>query len=318
MKKISFTVAVPIFAIIIGAVFLSRLNTVGRSRRHSFDDESDPITAEQITTLRRLLDEEWSDKAKKGFLVIAGRFVDWTGTDRTAELAPLFRTDSAVGKRALRESLEALLDSVGSLKKFVRDYPVYVNHPKFGSVGAYPQLPILGISKLYPVLYRLFGTADTVFNSSTHETVRDYIVRTGRLPRVELFPGWVLRKKPYFYWCSYEQFATPNEAKSALQIIEKWSRDCKMRATLPTEGLNGLVFVAYSGVSEYPEYLINKSKDKTDSFAGYNVELLTTDHPELPGGGMQVAVVGEPKVVLLEEWSDTRNTWEMIYSANEA
>lgn len=85
-----------------------------------------------------------------------------------------------------------------------------------------------------------------------------------------------------------------------------------MRATLPTENLAGLVFVAYSGVPSTRDYLVNKSKDKVDAFAGYYVELVTTDHPELPGGGMQVAVVGEPKVILLEEWSDTRSVWEVI------
>lgn len=80
----------PVFAAVMTAALLSRMQRKRRSRKHSFDDESDPITAEQLTTLRRMLDTEWSGKAKTGFLVIAGRFIDWTGTDRTPELAPLF------------------------------------------------------------------------------------------------------------------------------------------------------------------------------------------------------------------------------------
>ena len=76
----------------------------------TFDFENDPITAAQVATLAGLLRDQWSEKARNGFLVISGRFVDHMGDDRTAELAYLYKTDSPVGRRALRLSLETLLD----------------------------------------------------------------------------------------------------------------------------------------------------------------------------------------------------------------
>jgi hypothetical protein len=278
----------------------------------AFDYENDPITAEQVANLRNLLGDQWSDKARDGFLVVAGRFVDETSTDRTGELAPLFGTDRPEGKRVLRESLEALFDYVGSLKKFEHDYPVYINDPIHGSLGVFPQLPIIGIHKIHPNLYRLFDTRALVYRSPAGESVRDYIIRTGTLPLMNPFSSWILREKPRIYWCSHLRYSTPAEARAALQILDSWGSDCKMRATLPTDSLDGQVFVAYSGVAEYPKNVINLSKHG-DVFAGYNVELLASDHPELPGGGMQVGVVGEPRVSALEEWSETHNGWISVW-----
>jgi hypothetical protein len=280
---------------------------------YAFDFVNDPITAGQIAVLRQLLGEEWTDKARDGFLAISGRFVDETSTDRTEELQPLFRTESPEGRRALRDSLETLLDFVGSLESFEAKYPVYINDPVHGSVGLFPQLPIVGIHKIHPELYRLFDTNAEVRGSPAKEKVRDYIVRTGKLPRMEPFNGLVLRNKPHIYWCSHERYESPLASRDALQILESWKSDCRMRATLPSSSLNGKVFVAYSGVVEYPPHTVNLSKNG-DVFAGYNVEVRASDHPELPGGGLQVGVVGEPLVALLEAWSEDRQAWVKIWT----
>ena len=63
-----------------------------------FDYINDPIAVEQMVTLRRLLGDEWTDTARDGFLVVAGRFIDDTSTDRTDELHALFDTDNPAGR----------------------------------------------------------------------------------------------------------------------------------------------------------------------------------------------------------------------------
>jgi hypothetical protein len=276
----------------------------------TFDYINDPLTAQQVSTLAALLQGEWTEKARDGFLVISGRLIDETGTDRTDELRPLFHTDTPQGRRALRLSLEALFDAVGSLEKFEADYPVYINDPVHGSLGVFPQLPILGIGTLAPTVYRLFDS-NAVAHKST-ERVRDYIARTGKLPAMPPPPSLILRKKAHMYWCSFERYESPAASRAALQILEKWNSDCRMRATLPAAALERLAFVAYSGVSEYPPSVKNLSKNPP-AFAGYNVEVKATDHPELPGGGLQIGVVGEPPVTLLEEWSDDKNAWIEVW-----
>jgi hypothetical protein len=50
-------------------------------------------------------------------------------------------------------------------------------------------------------------------------------------------------------------------SRFALQVLEKWNSDLKMRATLRTAKLNHLAFVAYSGVSEYSPDVVNLSKN---------------------------------------------------------
>lgn len=280
----------------------------------TFDYVNDPLTAEQIRTLTALLAEEWSDKARDGFLVISGRFIDEIGFDRTEELSVLFRTHTPEGRRSLRLSLEALFDAVGSLERFEREYPVYINDPDHGSLGVFPQLPMVGIATLGPNLYRLFDSQAEVYKSSPAELVKDYILRTGTLPAMPAPARLILRNKPPIYWCSFDRFADPTASRAALQILDKWESDCRMRATLPTAGLEGNAFVAYSGVKEYPPYLINLSKNPP-AFAGYNVEVKASDHPELPGGGLQVAVVGAPAVSLLEEWDEDLNAWVERWSA---
>ncbi len=72
----------------------------------TFDYINDPLTAEQMSTLAALLQDEWTEKARNGFLVISGRFIDETGTDRTEELGPLFHTDTPQGRLWRSESLQ--------------------------------------------------------------------------------------------------------------------------------------------------------------------------------------------------------------------
>ena len=279
---------------------------------NAFDYENDPITKEQVAALHQLLGDEWSDSARDGFLVISGRFIDETSTDRTLELASLFQTQLPSGRRVLRQSLEALFEHVGSLERFEQDFPVYINDPVYGSLGVFPQLPIIGIRHIYSKLYRLFDTNAVVYGSAPAESVKDYIIRTGRLPLLAPFPNWILREKSRIYWCSNQEFSSPDVAREALQILTSWKSDCRIRATLPASSLEGLVFVAYSGVYEYPAYVTNLSKNG-DAFAGYNIEIVASDHPEMTGGGLQVGVVGEPPVARLEQWSDVDSTWTLLW-----
>ena len=278
----------------------------------TFDYVNDPLTAGQMATLATLLQDQWSEKARDGFLVVSGRFIDETGTDRTEELKPLFHTNLTEGRISLRRSLEALFDAVGSLERFERELPVYINDPIKSSQGVFPQVPILGIGSLETDVYRLFDSKAAVYKSPTGELVRDYIVRIGSLPLMPPPPSLILRQKPRMYWCSFERYASPKASRDALQILESWKSDCKMRATLPTATLEGSAFVSYSGVTEYPPDVINLSKNPA-AFAGYNVEVVATDHPELSGGGLQIGVVGEPPVTLLEEWREDRNEWVVVW-----
>lgn len=271
----------------------------------TFDFVNDPITAAQVETLASLLGEEWSEEARDGFLVISGRFVDYTGTDRTDELEMIFRTHLHSGRKALRRSLEKLFSFVGSLHQFEVDYPVLINDPAFGSMAVFPQLPILGIQEITSELYRVIDSQARVHG--TGELVRDYIIHEGRLPYLSPPGGLILRKKPRIHWCSYERYESPLATSSALQILPGWNSDCKLRATIRTEGLEGLVFVAFNGDTEYP--------DKTPgAFAGYHLELKAQDHQELPGGGLQVGVVGGPEVFTLEEWLDSECQWYEIWN----
>jgi hypothetical protein len=278
----------------------------------AFDYVNDPLTAAQVATLADLLQGEWTDKARDGFLVMSGRFIDETGWDRTAELRPLFQTDTPEGRRALRSSLETLFEAVGSLERFEKEYPVYINDPVHGSLGLFPQLPIVGISTLRPVIYRLFDSNLVVYKSTDRELVRHYIGRTGQLPPMPPLATLILRQKPTMYWCSFDKYENPTVSRAALQILDEWNSDCRLRATLPTRDLDGQAYVAYSGVNEYPASVHNLSKNPP-AFAGYNVEVTVSDHPSLPGGGLQIGVVGAPVVSRLEEWRDDQNAWIEIW-----
>jgi hypothetical protein len=271
----------------------------------TFDFTNDPLTAAQVELLGSLLAEQWSEKARDGFLVLSGRFLVEFGNDRTGELGVLYKTDLRKGRVALRRSLEALFDSVGSLAQFERDFTVFINDPDHGSVGVFPQLPMIGIEELAAKLYRVMDSHAAV--RGTGEALRDFIMREGRLPYFEPPPPrLVLRQKLHIYWCSYECYESPLATRSALQIVDDFHTNCKLRVTLPTAGLEGSVFVAHNGDTNYA--------DKTPgAFAGYFVELRAQDHPEPPGGGLQIGVVGSPKVRTLEEWSDADGRWCTIW-----
>jgi hypothetical protein len=271
----------------------------------AFDFTNDPIAAAQVETLASLLGEQWSQKARDGFLMTSGRFVDDFGADRTAELAWLYKTHLLAGRVALRRSLEALFDSVGSLAQFELDFPVFINDPVRGSLGVFPQLPILGIEEIALKLYRVMDTKATVHG--TGERLKHFIMREGKLPYLEPPVRLVLRKKLRIYWCSYECYESPLATRCALQILSTWNADCKLRATLPTAGMEETAFVAFNGDSRY-------SDNTPGEFAGYFVELRAQDHPELPGGGLQVGVVGSPAVSALEEWIDAEHQWSTIWS----
>ena len=273
----------------------------------AFDFVNDPITAAQADTVRNLLGEQWSERARDGFLVTSGRFVDEMGNDRTAELAALYKTHLPSGRLALRRSLETLLEFVGSLRQFEPNYPVYINDPQRGSVPAFPQLPILGIAEIAPRLYRVMDSKSIAHE--TGELLLDFISREGRLPHLPPPRGLVLRVKPRIHWCSYERYKSPAATAAALQILPEYRNDCGLRATLPTAELEGLVFVAFNGDTKYPEHELGESM----GFVGYYVEMKTQDHPDLPGGGLQVGVFGSPKVGELEAWLEAERRWSTIW-----
>jgi hypothetical protein len=287
----------------------------------TFDFVNDPITPAQVEIVTGLLGDQWSEKARDGFLVISGRFVDSMGNyDRTEELASVFRTESTAGRIALRRSLEKLLSFVGSLQKYEQDYPVLINDKHHGSMPAFPQLPILGIETLTPNLYRAMDSKATVYG--TKEPIQEFISREGKLPHLPSLSGLILRAKPKIHWCSYEHYDNPSATISALQILPEYGNDCTLRATLPTKGLDDSVFVAFNGDTEYPDDKPDKSwlrwcwsrRKRKYMFVGYYVELKTQDHPALPGGGLQVGAVGSPRVSKLEEWSNAESRWSTIWS----
>lgn len=276
----------------------------------SFDFVNDPITASQVGILAALLGDQWSEQARDGFLIVSGRFVDHTGGDRTDELARLFQTQSAAGRVALRASLERLLDVVGSLEQYEQDYPVLINDPVHGSTPVFPQVPVLGIEELTPHLYRVMDSRAVAYE--TGEPMRDFVSRTGALPHLPALSGLVLRAKPRIHWCAYARYDSPSATRDALQILPEYHNDCALRATLPTKGLEGSVYVAYNGDTAYPD----QRPDEQAGFVGYYVEPETQDHTALPGGGLQVGVVGGPKVVLLEEWVGSQNCWTTVWPKN--
>ncbi len=208
----------------------------------TFDFVNDPITAAQVEVLASLLGEEWSEEARDGFLVISGRFVDEFGNDRTEDLARVFKTHLAPGRRALKRSLEKLFSFIGSLHRFEIDYPVLINDPVVGSQAVFPQLPISGIEEITTELYRVVDSGAKV--QGTADLVRDYIIHEGKLPYLSPPAGLVLRKKPRMHWCSYERYESPAATRSALQILPNWNTDCKLRATILTTQVRESVFVS--------------------------------------------------------------------------
>jgi hypothetical protein len=94
--------------------------------------------------------------------------------------------------------------------------------------------------------------------------------------------------------------------RQALQILPAWG-DCKVRATIRTEAISGLAFVAYSLDPNDPGTM-------GLHFHGYFFEGVTQDHDEAPdqleGNAVQICVYGEPEVAVLEEWSEPGQQWQ--------
>jgi hypothetical protein len=70
-----------------------------------------------------------------------------------------------------------------------------------------------------------------------------------------------------------------------------------------------LVFVAFNGDTKYADCKPGESM----GFVGYFVEMKAQDHPDLPGGGLQVGVFGSPKVTELEQWSNSEKGWSTLW-----
>jgi hypothetical protein len=263
--------------------------------------EEDPLTREQCATLIDILDDTpLSTRAFEGFLMISGRLVDDVGNHRTGELVNVFRTHLPAGRQSLVLSLEDFANSVGGMERFERDFPVSIIPP----IPAFPLIRIRRIDLLAHVVYRLLDS--TMIVQSSGLPVVEHIVATRRLPFLPYQRVLVQRTKPRMHWCSYQRWTTPRESGSALQIRQAWS-DCGVRATITCRSIRGCAFVALNGDTEHPDH-------KHLGFYGYFLEPLAQDHPELAGGGVQIAVHGAPKVCALERWDESAQCWTQVFS----
>lgn len=262
--------------------------------------DGDPITTEQVRVLYEILGGNVTEEALEGFLIVCSRLVDEFGGHRTEDLAKIFMTESGPGKKILRTSLEHVCRWVKGLRGYISDYPVTIIPAR----PAFPLFKIINIHRLADRVYRVYDSRSEVRGKGA--LVRDFIMRTGKLPSVPKQIRPVRRSKPKFHWCSYECWPSPDETAKALQILPKWS-NCKLRATLPTYDLRYSAYVAFSGDELDPS-------DKNLHFYKYFMELLTQDHPELPGGGLQIGVEGNPVVDALEEWDDSARKWKQIWT----
>jgi hypothetical protein len=259
--------------------------------------ENDPVTLGQVQVLETMLDGEASNEALEGFLIVCSRFVDEFRDHRTSELARIFKTGSPVGKEALRLSLENVCRWVGGLRGYISRYPVTIKRP------AFPLFKIINIDRLSDRVYRILDSRPP--KNPVKEHVKDYIVRTARLPPAPRQTRPVRRSKPLFHWCSYEHWNDPAVTAGALQILPEWS-DCKLRATIPTVGVRSSAYVAFNGDRRDPE-------DDKLRFYKYFYEPLAVDHPNLPGGGIQIGVEGSPIVDILEEWDELKHSWSICW-----
>jgi hypothetical protein len=265
--------------------------------------EDDPITWDQVETLRRLAGDLLTETALEGFLIVGSRLVDEFGRHRTGELSDIFRTHETEGRRALVRSLEHVNEWVGGMEAYVRLYPVTIIPPN----PAFPQLKVLGIDTIADRLYRVMDSNALV--RGTGELSKDYIRRTGKLPSVPIQAAPVLRSKPVYHWCSYEKWDNPDLTREALQILPEWGNDCRLRATILTSELTDSAFVAFNGDRYDPS-------DSRLRFYKYFFEPLAQDHPALAGGGIQVGLDGAPPVEVLEEWDDGSGSWKTLWRAS--
>lgn len=264
-----------------------------------WDQENDPILQEQVVLLHQLLDGIISPQALEGFIIIAGRLVDEFGNHRTAELAQIFLTHTEAGKISLRASLEHMNQRVGGYHAYETRYPVTVDPPKPG----FPMCKIIGLDTLVPCLYRILDSKKPIYGSA--ESLKDYIMRTGHLPPAPTYSEPVLREKPQLHWCAYDKWDDPETTRKALQILHAWGTDCRLRATLVTSVMKDAAYVPFSGQGN-PE-------DSHLKFDRYYTEIIAQDHPQLPGGGVQIGVEGGPLVDVLEQWHDGLQRWEILW-----
>lgn len=262
--------------------------------------EDDPIIQEQCQVLITLVGNLLTEEAFEGFFIVCSRFVDEFGGHRTSELERIFCTDLSTGREALVASLEYMKSWVGGMERFKRDYPVEIIPPR----PAFPQLKIIGVEHIVPTLYRILDSKRPVSDKDNRSMI-EYISTHGRLPAVPLQRRPVRRTKPNFHWCSYEAWDNPQTTREALQILPKWS-DCCLRATVATEAVNRSVYVAFNGDKYDPE-------DRRLRFYKYFYEPLAQDHPELPGGAVQVGVEGAPPVDMLEQYNEKQNRWKVCW-----
>lgn len=273
-----------------------RLTGVDASQR-------DPITEEQIHVLVTLLGGPVSDEELEGFLIVCSRFVDEFGGHRTGELVEVFRTSTAEGREALRQSLRYINWWVGGYARYEYRFPVR----PFPARPAFPLFKVVGVEQIAKTLYRVFDSRAKM--GETGEPISDLIARTGRLPGVPRQGRPVRRSKPRLHWCSYTAWESPAATRDALQILPEWKSDCSMRASISALCVSHSTFVAFKGDSK-PEYAPDGRELK---FVGYFYEPTAQDHPALPGGGLQVGVAGAPRVFMLEKWSESEGEWSVVW-----
>lgn len=160
------------------------------------------------------------------------------------------------------------------------------------------------MERIVPTLYRILDSKRPVSRQDNRSMV-EYISTYGRLPGVPRQRHPVRRTKPNFHWCSFEAWDNPQTTREALQILLEWS-DCSLRATIDTKAVKRSVYVAFNG-DKYEQ------EDRNLRFYKYFYEPLAQDHPELPGGAVQVGVDGAPRVDVLELYNEKRGRWEVCW-----
>lgn len=266
--------------------------------------DDDPLSREQYDVLESIVGDLLTEAAVEGVLIVRSRFVDEFGGHRTPELARIFQTDGPEGKQALVRSLECMCRWVGGMEGYERDYPVEIVPAR----PAFPQFRIVGIETLASQLYRVLDSTRTATREDKEPLV-DFIARTGQLPAVPKQRSPVRRTKPNFHRCSYEAWATPQATREALQILPAWS-DCRLRATVLTQDVRRSAYVAFNGDRYDPD-------DRKLRFYGYYYEPLAQDHPELPGGAVQIAVEGAPPVQSLELFDHDTQEWRVVFKRSD-
>lgn len=261
--------------------------------------EHDPILEEQLHALVALLGGPVSEEELEGFLIVSGRLVDDFGGHRTDELADVFRTSTPKGQDALRRSLRYINRWVGGYSGYETRFPVTIIPAR----PAFPLFKVIGVDQIAKTLYRVFDSHARI--RETDEPVRDLIMKSGRLPGVPRQVRPVRRSKPRFHWCSYTAWDSPTATREALQILPEWNSDCSMRASIAASRVSHSTFVAFNGDAD-PDHGRLK-------FFGYFYEPKAQDHHALPGGGLQIGVAGAPRVSLLEEWSESKGDWSVIW-----